>query len=136
MKNFIGLEDCIKEAKQVPDVGSFIGWKAAKTVNGKPVIVKLEIPEDAKRVSPIGVGKCRCSKAKVIGIESLSGNQHYKKVRCVSWFDKNFTYGLGDTLVPKKDFDDSAFESCSSGIHFFTNRDAAIRWAKCNIFNN
>lgn len=62
--------DDLSHAKNIPfipmvcqDTGSFIGWKKA---SGK--IVKLQIPEDARRSSSTG-RKCRCDKAFVVGIE-------------------------------------------------------------------
>ena len=52
-----------------PDTGSFIGWKKASGY-----IVKLLIPEDAKRLSATG-RKRRCNKAKVLEIQVLDGRQ-------------------------------------------------------------
>ena len=52
---------------QCPSEGSFIAWKKA----GEK-IVKLLITDDAKRSSATTL-KCRCSKAKVLGIENLDG---------------------------------------------------------------
>ena len=50
-----------------PSEGSFIGWKIADNH-----IIKLEIPENAKRSSSTD-NKCRCNKAKVLAIENLDG---------------------------------------------------------------
>ena len=52
-----------------PSDGSFIGWKKAHDM-----IVKLQIPEDAKRSSATG-RKCRCDKAVVLAIETLMGHR-------------------------------------------------------------
>ena len=49
-----------------PDEGEFTGWKKCKSDR----IVKLKIPEDARR-SSASRRKCRCDKAEVIEITSI-----------------------------------------------------------------
>lgn len=49
-----------------PDEGEFTGWKKCKSDR----IVKLKIPEDARR-SSASRRKCRCDKAEVIEITSM-----------------------------------------------------------------
>ena len=103
-----------------PDTGSFIGYKKAGRM-----IVKLEIPEDAKRLSATS-RKCRCSKAKVLGIYDYEHN--LLKVKEVSSDkDKNFIYQVGKT-VEVKDFDEDRWHECSTGIHFFINFEEAVRY--------
>ena len=46
---------------QCPSDGAFVGWKKVNNV-----LIKLEIPADAKRSSAT-TNKCRCDKAKVLG---------------------------------------------------------------------
>ena len=104
---------------QCPD-GEFIGYKKA---GGK--IVKLLIPEDAKRSSGTTL-KCRCSKAKVLEIQELDGSpSEVKEVR--SKFDNDFIYRLGETVFVD-DFDENRWNECSKGIHFFISRDAAVSY--------
>jgi hypothetical protein len=104
---------------QCPD-GEFIGYKKAE---GK--IVKLLIPEDAKRSSATTL-KCRCSKAKVLEIQEIDGSpSEVKEVR--SNYDKNFVYRLGETVCVE-DFDDDRWHECSIGIHFFISREAAVSY--------
>ena len=104
---------------QCPD-GEFIGYKKA---GGK--IVKLLIPADAKRSSGTTL-KCRCSKAKVLEIQELDGSHsEVKEVR--SNFDKSFVYRVGETVCVE-DFDDNRWNECSTGIHFFISRDAAVSY--------
>ena len=98
-------------ALQCPEEGAFIGWKKCR----EGVIVKLLIPEDAKRSSSTS-RKCRASKAvvlEVIGAETA-----------ISEYDINCVYEKGKTLVVNC-FDDNRWNACSNGIHFFLTRKEA-----------
>ena len=106
-------------ALQCQEEGSFIGYKKA---NDK--IVKLLITEDAKRSSAT-TRKCRCSKAKVLSITSLDGEENFEKV--TSNYDSNFVYEVGK-VIEVKDFDDNRWNECSTGIHFFITRDEAVMY--------
>jgi hypothetical protein len=102
-----------------PREGSFIGWKKAHNY-----IVKLLIPEDAKRSSGTG-RKCRCDKAIVLDIQCKDG-MSAKNVECVpSDYDDKFFYTIGET-VNVDDFNDNRYMTCSSGIHFFIERKEAV----------
>ena len=103
-----------------PTEGSFIGWKKA---SGH--IVKLRIPEDARRSSATG-HKCRCDKAYVMEIQNMDGTRATEDtVR--SDHDQNFVYTVGATVeVP--DFDDNRWSECAPGIHFFIDRRAAVEY--------
>lgn len=114
-----------------PDTGSFIGWKKAfvkleigENIVRLPVIVKLFIPEDAKRSSATSE-KCRCDKATVREIQNLDGLQKY--MAAYSGRDCDFIYTVGETVtVP--DFDENRWNECSTGIHFFINRQSAVEY--------
>ena len=103
-----------------PTEGSFIGWKKA---SGH--IVKLRIPEDARRNSATG-HKCRCDKAYVMEIQNMDGTKATEDtVR--SDHDQNFVYTVGATVeVP--DFDDDRWNECAPGIHFFIDRRKAVEY--------
>lgn len=103
-----------------PTEGSFIGWKKA---SGH--IVKLRIPEDARRSSATE-HKCRCDKAYVMEIQNMDGTRAtVDAVR--SDRDKNFVCTVGATVeVP--DFDDNRWSECAPGIHFFIDRRAAVEY--------
>ena len=89
------------------------------------VIVKLLIPEDAKRSSSTS-DKCRCDKAIVLAIESLDGAP-LNDITALSRFDTSFIYEVGEQVsVP--DFDDYRWDECSKGIHFFIDRQAAVQY--------
>ena len=102
-----------------PKKGSFIGYKKA---NG--CIVKLLIPEDAKRSSATTT-KCRCSKAKVLDIENIETGEKVEEIR--SNYDNNFIYRVGE-IVYVNNFDDDRWNECATGIHFFMKKDNAIKY--------
>ena len=101
-----------------PDFGSFIGFKKAQGM-----IVVLEIPKDAKRLSSTG-RKCRCDKAKVLGIQNVDGTQS-DLTEVASDRTDDFVYKVGE-IVSVDDFDEDRWNECSTGIHFFINRQEAV----------
>lgn len=107
-------------ASQCPIEGSFIGWKKCGGY-----IVKLKICEDAERSSSTSL-KCRCSKAEVLEIQNLDGSVADITEIC-SNYDKNFIYKVGET-VEVKDFDKCRWNECSTGIHFFIDRNMAVAY--------
>ena len=129
-----------------PDSGSFIGWKKAKllflneslndsvefkipgTFASLPFncLVKLKIPEDAKRLSAGNDRKCRCNKAIVLDIQRMDGTSYPADTIAMSYFDQSFIYKVGETVTPVKPFDDNRWNDCSSGIHFYINRQDAV----------
>ena len=103
-----------------PEKGSFIAFKKAGCY-----IIELFIPSNAKRCSATS-RKCRCSKAKVISITTLSGDKtNITEVH--SNYDPNFIYKLGE-YVEVKNFDDNRWNECSTGIYFFITRQEAINY--------
>ena len=105
---------------QCPVEGSFIDWKKA---NG--IIVKLRITESAKRSSATSL-KCRCSEAKVLDIQNIDGSSAGIKTVSSDRY-KDFKYTIGET-VKVDDFDEDRWNECSTGIHFFISREAAIQY--------
>ena len=103
-----------------PSEGAFIGWKK---VEGK-YLVKLQIPEDARRCSAT-TRKCRCDKAMVLDITSLDGEEHYNEV--VNYNYTTTVYKVGEMVYPNS-FDDYRWLECSTGIHFFINKEDAINY--------
>ena len=103
-----------------PDTGSFIGYKKASNM-----IIKLEITEDAKRVSATS-RKCRCNKAKVLGIYDYNHNLLEDK-EVASDIDKDFIYRVGE-VAEVKDFNEDRWNECSTGIHFFINFQEAVKY--------
>ena len=103
-----------------PDTGSFIGYKKASNM-----VIKLEITEDAKRTSATS-RKCRCNKAKVLGIYDYNHNLLEDK-EVASDRDKDFIYRVGE-VVKVENFDEDRWNECSTGIHFFINFEEAVKY--------
>ena len=103
-----------------PDFGIFIGFKKASGY-----IVVLEIPEDARRLSATG-RKCRCNKAKVLQIQNIDGAPA-DVAAVASDHDPSFIYRIGETATVD-DFDEDRWNECSTGIHFFINRQEAVEY--------
>ena len=128
----------LRGAKNIPDYacplncpqeGSFIGFKKAYAIIKtyklcKKVIVKLRIPDDAKRSSAT-TRKCRCDKAEVISITSLDGKTEFEEA--CSIYDNTFIYKIGE-IVSVNDFDEDRWNECSTGIHFFITREEAVNY--------
>ena len=103
-----------------PDHGAFTAWKKAHEY-----IVKLLIPEDARRSSAAG-RKCRCDKAIVVAIETVDG-EPAELDEVASDYDFTFFYKVGET-VTEPNFCEDRFQECAAGIHFFINRQEAVNY--------
>ena len=104
-----------------PEEGAFIAWKKVKGY-----VVKLRIPEDAKRSSATS-RKCRCSHAVVLGIQNLDGSRaDIDSVVNEDYYVKA-TYTVGET-VHADSWDEDRWNECSHGIHFFITRDEAVNY--------
>lgn len=101
-----------------PSEGAFLGYK--KCVNDR--IVRLLVPEDAKRTSAT-MSSCRCSKAKVLSIESFDGREQFEEAW--SLVDENFVYRKGE-WVEVPDFNEDRFIDSTTGIHFWMKREEAM----------
>ena len=120
-----------RDAKNVPFIplacpsdGSFIGWKKIKGC-----LVKLLIPEDAKR-SSAATNKCRCDKAKVLEIIDLTTKEHLDEI-----INEEYTkcvFRVGEMVYPDK-FDENRWNECSYGIHFFINKQEAVVYNFLNM---
>ena len=101
-----------------PSDGAFIGWKKVNNC-----LIMLEIPEDARRCSCTSQ-KCRCDKAKVLGITNLDTNKSVSEIKNTS-YSPAVTYVVGEMVYPDS-FDENRWNECSHGIHFFINKQNAI----------
>lgn len=116
-----------------PDTGSFIGWKGALVGHDDPVIIKLLIPEGAKRSSGVG-RKCRCDKAIVLEIQSpYEAIDLGDSIEAYSMYDNDFKYRVGNIITPDLQFNENRWIECASGIHFFINRQEAVDYIESQM---
>ena len=115
----------LRGAKEIPHIplscpsdGAFIGWKKV----AYEYLVMLEIPEDARRCSAT-TQKCRCDKAKVLGITNIKTNEVLESVVNSNYHET--TYTVGEMVYPDS-FDEDRWNECSHGIHFFINKQDAL----------
>ena len=94
--------------------GTLIGWKKCED----NIIVKLEIPSEAKRSNATG-RKCRAEYVKVL--ELFGGDVG------ISQHDGKTEYRVGEIVRCDK-WDDVRWNECSGGIHFFLTRLEAERY--------
>lgn len=88
--------------------GSLIGWKKCQD----RVIVKLRIPEEAKRSHAFG-RKCRAEFADVLEVFGAEVG--------ISQHDGETKYIAGQRVTPDC-FDENWMEECAPGVHFFLSR--------------
>lgn len=100
--------DLVIARTRILSEGDLIGWKKCKN----NVIVKMQIPSDAKRSHAFG-RKCRAEYVKVlevigaeVGIAQRDGKTEYRK---------------GEIVKPDS-FDENWQDECAPGIHFFITR--------------
>ena len=115
-----------------PAEGDIIGWKVCRDQNNHiPYLVKLHIPDRAKRTSGFGSRKCRCECALVLDILHIDGTPA-KETSVVSYYDKTFAYTQGQWIHPNYYDNDRRF-ICSGGIHFFMERQEAINYYESEL---
>ena len=85
-------------------------------------IVELEL-QKGSIVFSINNNKCRTNKAKVISID----NNYENGTKISSDYDENFVYEVGK-IVEVEDFDLIYNVECSTGIHFFFNKNDAEKY--------
>ncbi len=119
----------------VPPAGKFIAYKKAfadtdDDLDGESVIITLEVPAKAKRITPRQDGNCedggefksRVCHAKVKSIVHKYSKKKFKKAR--SSHDDRFIYTVGKIVRPEHKFNETQ-EVCASGIHCFMDIEKA-----------
>lgn len=103
-----------------PSHGSFIGWYGTVVTLGNKDrifgILKLEIPEDAKRSSAEDE-KCRCDRAKLLRIQDVFGHDLGVSEATISNGSEEYTFVLGE-ITEAKNFEENRFED-GAGIPFY-----------------
>jgi hypothetical protein len=121
---FANLEDAKMPNKPVilPPVGeTIIGFKKLK----HDVVIKVEVPADADRVSTWINRKCRASALRVIEVIS---NPNNIPTDCMpGWRHSTFIYKLGELYFPHE-FDSDERDDCRPGLHFFMTPEEAMDW--------
>lgn len=118
---------------QCPEEGSFIGYKKVYDRVRTPYLIKLLIPEDAKRSSAT-TRRCRASKVKVLKILNLKTGELKEEVtesfllgtNVVKRFE--LTYKVNEDIISEKWSDDRWYEG-GEGIRFFMTKNEA----RCEI---
>ena len=103
----------------IPEEGSFTAYKKASGC-----IVKIEIPKRARRTCNFLNRKCRASMVKTLSITNSKGEQ-LKEV-CGD-YKQTTIYKIG-RLTKADKFDDTLFNDCTNGIHFFVTKQEAKNW--------
>ena len=109
-----GADLALAMGMHIPPSGPFWGWKKCHTENGD-VIVKLLIPEDAKR-SHGSERKCRAEFVDVL--EVIGADEGF------SDHDSSVKYRAGLRVVADS-WDTDRWTTCSHGIHFFLTQEEA-----------
>lgn len=114
-----------------------IGYKVAAADNNR-VIITLEIPADAKTnlyrsniVDP-QTAKYRTNKAIILKIEGNRGKE-YLSASSIFSGDVKIRYNVGE--VVETNFDRNIDKVCSTGIHFFLDKDVARNYGLEKIEN-
>ena len=119
--NLVGAKYVPYIPLRCPSDGAFIGWKRVRDV-----LIKLEIPADAKRSSAT-TNKCRCEKAKVLGFYDSLGSKELNITELGNNRYEECRYIKGEMVYPDF-FDKDRWIECGHGIHFFINKQDAINY--------
>ena len=121
--NLSGARNFKLHFQHCPQEGSFIAWKKAR---GR-YLLKIVIPNDAKRTSCVVNRKCRAEYVKTIAVFDPGGNQMPEGFEVRGLHDANTIYQVGRITKADK-FDPDIFADCTHGIHFFPTREEAEEW--------
>ena len=109
-----GADLALAMGMHIPPSGPFWAWKKCHSLNGN-VIVKLLIPEDARR-SHGSERKCRSEFVDVL--EVIGADEAF------SDHDSSVKYRAGLRVVADS-WDTDRWKTCSNGIHFFLTQEEA-----------
>jgi antitoxin component YwqK of YwqJK toxin-antitoxin module len=116
-----------------------LGYKVAKSLLDKKVIITLEIPEDAftnmkrKNIFNAATAQHRANKAFVMKIEDNDGVT-YDEAESLLMNKKKMKYIVNKEVVPD-DFDMNLEDVSAAGIHFFLSKDIAKNYPTPDIYN-
>lgn len=116
--------------QKIPSHGAFTAWKRA-TLDieaghyEKPAIVKLRIPEDARRLEIIN-GECKAEKVEVLEVQSIEGETLPDAV-AYSMKDGRTEYYAG-AVIEVADYVGDRFTEHAPGIFFYLERAQAVHY--------
>jgi hypothetical protein len=116
--DLLGAKNLKIHFQHCPEEGSFIAWKKAKNH-----LLKIVIPNEAKRTSCIINRKCRAEYVKTIAIFDLDGTPTHKNTIAKGLYS-GIEYKIGE-ITKSDSYDDNIFVDCTHGIHFFITRKEA-----------
>lgn len=98
------------------------------STNASECILELKIPKHSLIHTDMLGGKCRADKCIPLKAYSLKGNaiNHDTIIKMVSIYDGDFEYRFNEEILP--DSFNYGYNECSSGIHFFLNKNQAINF--------
>ncbi len=113
---------------KLPVAGSFTCYKKAR-VGNYYVIVELEVPAKALRITPRHDRKSRVSEAKVVSITTLMGHpvKNIKTARSWTTDFPTIKYTVGKIVKPDH-FNANKHVQCTNGIHCFLQRESAVNY--------
>jgi uncharacterized protein YjbI with pentapeptide repeats len=114
----------IAQFRIVPEIGGFYGFKKVQPDN---TVLKLFIPDDAKRLNSFGSRKCRASKVKVVEVIQNDGIKSVSEVFHSPNNTVKLEYKIGQE-VSVNDFCEDLAKECAAGIHFFLTYEEAKAW--------
>jgi len=117
--NLSGAKNLKLHFSHCPEEGSFIAWKKCRN----NLILKLVIPNDAKRTSCLINRKCRAEYVKTIAMFK-DGKKVSDNTIAIGLHTEEIKYQIGH-ITKADSFDPNIFQDCSHGIHFFITRAEA-----------
>lgn len=111
----------------VLEPGEIIVWKAC-IHEGKFVIVKLLVPAESKRVTPINDKyKARVDFAQVLQINDENG-QEYKTAKPFVYQDSTSFEYVSEQMAYSKGYNDSVLDECAGGLSVHRNKKHCYQW--------
>jgi hypothetical protein len=114
----------------ITGIAMLISWLIERFTSGKYVYVRLTVPKEAQRITPIDQDnsfKSRVEYAKVEQIIDSYGKEYNEAFSCAYNYDKKLTYKIGEIVYPDK-FDDNIMTTCGAGINVHTYKDQCEKW--------
>jgi len=114
--------------KCVLPLGPLTVWKACQS-NGINVVVELDVPTEAKRITPYDIEsryKSRVDRATVRRVTDRERNDYREAKSCV-YKEKCITYTVGQQVIPDG-FDENVLNDCGPGINVHRYKDQCEQW--------